>query len=818
MIRTLPLVLAAALGAAPPGDDAPIDFDRDVRPILAKRCITCHGGVTRKAGLSFRFRDAVLAPARSGRRAVVPGDPGESELLRRITAGDDDRMPPKGDRLTAAEIGTLRRWIAEGAPWKPHWAFTPLAAPDVPSVNRPEWTRNGIDRFVLARLEQEGLAPSPEADRATLIRRAAFTLTGLPPTPDEVARFLSDSAPGAHERMVDRYLSSPAYGERWGKLWLDAAGYADSNGYFHADTDRPHAWRYRDWVIDAVNDDLPFDTFVRWQLAGDEIAGYVPGGDVTPDMVPKLVATHFFRNAPDGTGESDGNPEERQRDRLIVLEGNVRNLGSALLGLTVGCAKCHDHPFEPLTQAEYYGLQALVSGVYPDDPGRWIKPQDRLIVVGTRAQREAHEKTKKRIEGRIRELEKELGALTRETRERLLADLDEETRTRARKILETEEKKRPEQDRTWLEALTERDEAYARKRRTLEDRIAEARKRRPPDLPRIAAAWERQPDTIPHPVKKRGVYTSPGPEAKPGVPASLVGPGYTFQIRKPEGLRSSGRRLALARWITSPNHPLLARITVNRIWQNHFGHGLAGTPDNLGQSGARPSHPELLDWLAARFVKDGWSRKALHRLILASATWRQRSLSPNGPPAADPGNRLHWRGPFLRLDAESVRDGMMSVAGILDRNRGGPYVPTKRIDGTVVVEPGHPGARRRSVYLQHRRTQVLTMLRTFDAPPIVSNCTRRSVSNVPLQSLSLLNSDFSLDCAGGLAERVGTDAGDPVGRAFLLALARGPRDAERKAAEAFVAKQRRLHGDDEGRVLRDLCQMILASSAFLYTE
>ena len=569
-----------------------------------------------------------------------------------------------GKALLAALLGAL-------AAGDDHRAFRPVERPPLPAVKRPGWPRNAIDRFVLARLDRRGLQPSPEADPHSRVRRVSITLTGLTPALEEIERLVGDPSAEAHERMVDRFLASPAYGERWGKHWLDAAGYADSNGYFHADSDRPHAWRYRDWVIGALNRDMPLDEFVRWQLAGDELAGYERGQEITPDVASMLVATHFFRNGPDGTGETDGNPAEQQRDRLVVIEGNVANLGSALLGLAVGCARCHDHPFEPVTQKEYYGLQAIIAAAYPDEGKLWKKPQARTVALASREEIEAHEA----------------------------------------------------------------------KVKALKKKGKKAKGKKPPDLPRIAPLLDLRADPPPHRLKKRGVYTAPGDAADPGVPVALTGPGYPYKVVPSKS--SSGRRTALARWITSPRHPLLARVLVNRVWQHHFGTGLVATPGNLGRSGAAPSHPDLLDWLAAELISNDWSLKSIHRLILCSSTFRQSSADRRAAARVDPESRLLWRWPLRRLDAETVRDGMLAASGALDRTMGGRYVPTKRIGGSVVVEPKQPGARRRSVYVQHRRTQVLDFLRTFDAPPIVSNSVRRTVSTVPNQSLALLNSDFA---------------------------------------------------------------------------
>ena len=536
--------------------------------------------------------------------------------------------------------------------------------------------RTDVDRFVLAALEAKQLQLNPEADRATLLRRVCFSLTGLPPTVAEIDQFLADKAADAYEKMVDRYLASPAYGERWGKMWLDAAGYADSNGYFSADSDRPLAWRYRDYVVKSFNADKPYDRFVTEQLAGDELAAYTPGGDVTPAMVELLIATHFLRNAPDGTGESDGNPDEVRTDRFTVLEGNVQNLMNCLLGLTVQCARCHDHKFEPISQREYYGLQALLFPVY--NPERWTKPNDRVVTIGTKA-----------------------------------------------KLINKNGK-------------------------AAQDGPAE----------KIAVFVETDPNPPAHHLLKRGQHGQPGAEVPPGVVAALSTPKNTFAIEpRPAQRVTTGRRTAFAKWVTSPENPLFARVMVNRIWQHHFGTGLVATSNNLGVSGAKPSHPELLDYLAAEFIASRWSVKAMHRLILTSAVFRQSSAPRANLDRIDPDNRLLARFPLLRLDAEAIRDAMLHIAGDLDPRASGPYVPSKVTpEGTVEVAETTAGAHRRSIYLQQRRTQVVTFLQLFDAPSMVTTCGKRSPSTVPLQSLALLNSEFSLARSKAFAVRLFREA------------------------------------------------------------
>jgi hypothetical protein len=682
-----------------------------------------------------------------------------------------------------------------------HWAFRPPVRPGPPAVRHPDRARTPLDRFLLAALEARSLSLAPEADRATLVRRVSFDLTGLPPAPADVSAFLADSSPDAYERMVERYLASPHYGERWGKYWLDAAGYADSNGYFSADSDRPLAWKYRDYVIRSLNADKPYDRFVREQLAGDELAGYRPDGDVTPEMVELLTATHFLRNAPDGTGESDGNPDEVRTDRLSVLEGTVQITMNCLLGLTIQCARCHGHKFEPITHRDYYALQAIFFPAY--NPARWAPPKDRVVAVADRATRAEHQRRTEVIDREVKALREGL------------AD--------AAKRLKTQ----PDLQKLTDDELAKRFPAFAAERERVRKAIAEREKDRPPPLEQLSVFVETDPSPPPHHILKRGQHNAPGAEVEPGVPAALCTPANVYRLApRPAGRVSSGRRTAFAQWVTSPENPLFARVMVNRVWQHHFGVGLVSTTDNLGRSGAKPSHPELLDYLATEFVRGGWSLKALHRQILTSAAYRQSGASPGPGPEIDPDNRLLWRFPLRRLDAEALRDAMLAVSGELDRRAGGPYVPSRRTaEGSVEVAEDHPGARRRSVYLQQRRTQVVTLLQLFDAPSVVGSCVRRTTSTVPLQALALLNSEFARRRAQALARRLereaGADPGHRLALAFFLAVGRQPTLEETAAARRFLAAQGRVYAgqkDEAGRAWADLCQMILASNAFLYVE
>jgi hypothetical protein len=736
-------------------------------------------------------------------------------------------------------LGSALAWVAVAADELPnaasHRAFGPIVHPRVPDVKSA--ARSTVDRFVLAALEAKHLSLNPEADRATLIRRVCFDLTGLPPTIAEIDRFLADKTPEAYGEMVDRYLATRYYGERAGKLWLDAAGYADSNGYFNADSDRPLAWKYRDYVVRSFNGDKPYDRFVREQLAGDELVGYTPGGDVTPEMADPLVATHFLRNAPDGTGESDGNPDEVRTDRLSVLEGTVQNAMNSLLGLTVQCARCHDHKFEPISQEEYYGLQAIFFPVY--NPDRWSKPNHRVITVGTRTELAELHRKNQLIDRQVKAAQDGLTAFAEPLREQLfdehLRNLDVPTRTAiidATKNLK--EKRTPVQVellKTHAKAIAVKDDElskrfpeYAALRDRIQQTIATREKDRPKPAERIAAFVEADANPATHHILKRGQHGQPGAEVQPGAIAAISEPTNTFSIGPRQAAQiSTGRRTAFAKWVTSPENPLFARVMVNRIWQQHFGAGIVATADNLGASGAKPSHPDLLDYLAAEFVASGWSIKAMHRLILNSAVYRQSSEPRHN---ADPDNRLLARYPLRRLDAEAIRDAMLHVSGELDARAGGPFVPSKRNpEGTVDIDETADGAFKRSIYVQQRRTQVVSFLQLFDAPSIVTTCGKRTPSTVPLQSLALLNSEFARARAKALAGRLARAAGDNdakrIDLAFRIACGRPPIKDERQMCEEFLARQREVYAKDkesDARAWADLCQMVFASNAFLYVD
>jgi hypothetical protein len=729
MKLTLVLIpLLAFVGHAARATEPP-DLERQALGLIKIRCVKCHGPAKREGELDLSHVEGMARGGNSG-RAVVPGDLAASLLWRRVAA---DEMP-EDEPLSGLEKVILKRWIEAGAKGLPsnaqakadHWAFRrlqPTAPPDVGDTTR---AIGPIDRHVQARLEEVKLTLGQPTDRGRLLRRLSFDLCGLPPRHEELATGATDVSPDAHERAVDRMLASPHYGERFGRHWLDAAGYADSNGYFFADTDRPLAYKYRDYVIRSLNADKPFDRFVREQLAGDEL--FPAGGPPSRDRIDGLIATHFLRNGPDGTGESDGNPDEVLADKYFVLEASLQIIGSSLLGMTVQCARCHDHKFEPLSQRDYYQLQAIIYPAF--NPERWKKPGERVFDVSTK------------IAG-------------------------------------------------------------------VRDQSAD-----PPEV------W----------LLERGGYRARKQKVDAAPPTELARDGHNLRIdAAAAGLNNStGRRMAFARWLTAPGSrsaALLARVTVNRLWQNHFGTGIVATADNLGYSGAPPTHPALFEYLAGELVRSGWSVKHVQRLILSSAVYRQTSRTHAAGTKADPENRLLWRFPLLRLDADSLRDAMLAAAGELDERLEGPYVPTKQTSlGEVIVEESTPAARRRSVYLQQRRMQVPSMLAVFDAPLVVYNCTRRNSTTIPLQSLSLLNSQFVRTRAKSLANHVRREASNPhaaVTNLFMLTASRPPTSVERAAAELFLRQQPEHyagHSDATDAAWIDLCQMVLSSNAFLYVE
>jgi hypothetical protein len=751
------------------GSEPKVDFDRDIRPILSDKCFKCHGpdAQHRKAGLRLDTPEGMFGEAESGGKAVVPGNLEESELYWRITSDDDlDRMPPpkSGKTLKAAEIAQLKAWIEQGAPYQRHWAYRPLARPEPPLVRDAAWVRNPIDRFVLARLEKEGLTPSPEADRAVLLRRVFLDLIGLPPSPAEVDAFLVDSKPDAYERVVDRVLASPHYGERWGRLWLDLARYADTHG-FEKDPIRS-MWPYRDWVIAALNRDLPFDQFTIEQIAGDML----PNASLS-----QKIASGFHRNTMINT-EGGVDPEEA---RVATIVDRVGTTATVWLGTTLACAQCHDHKYDPFSQKEFYQFFAFFNNA--DEPEMEVGPPEAIARRDAiRAQIEVLSKERDTYLATLPEKQKVWeAALTSEARQALKPEI--------RAILDVPADQRDDdQKKALAQAFRAQDVGLSERETTLQ-----ALRAREPKLPTTLVMQERAQPRETH-IMIRGNFLTLGAKVDPGVPSILP----------PLPADQPANRLTLARWLVSPENPLTPRVIVNRIWEQNFGRGLVGTVEDFGSQGEQPAHPELLDWLASEFIRQGWSLKALQRLIVTSSTYRQSSFASPKLRERDPDNRLLARGPRFRVEAETIRDIALAASGLLCRKVGGPSVFPPQPDGIWTmhysndrwIDSQGPDRYRRGLYTFWRRTAPYPTFMAFDAPSRETCTVRRPRTNTPLQALTTLNDPAFVEAAQALARRILAEGGpDPehqAAYALRLCVVRAPRPDEIERIVALFTTER----------------------------
>ncbi len=785
-----------------------IPSQHDIVPIMLRRCAACHGRHQQLANLDLRSKSTMLIGGKSG-AVIVPGKPEESLLLKKVHAGE---MPPL-ERLVEvsvkpiepAEVETLMKWIAAGAPEvstepdvattngdplvsdedRDFWAFHSPLPVDVPTVHDQHRVRNEIDAFILQKLENSGLSLNDEADRLTLIRRASFDLTGLPPDPADVAAFIADNGPRAYESLIDRLLDSPRYGERWGRYWLDLAGYADSEGKREQDLPRPFAWRFRDYVIRSFNADKPFDRFLLEQIAGDELADYENAPEITSEIYDNLVATGFLRMTPDA---SWANITGYVPDRIDVMADEIDVLGSAVMGLTLKCARCHTHKFDPIPHRDYYRLVDIFKGAY--DEYAWLKP-DIHPGIGPVSQDV--------IGGRHIPFVTTTERLAWERHESKIKD----------DIATAKAKSAPEEQLRALEA------------------------RRQPE-PRIQALWDRG-DPSPTYIYRRGDPLSPSDLVGPGVPSVLTDGRTPFVVNPPwTGAKQTGRRLALARWLIQPDHPLTARVQVNHIWKHHFGSGIVKTLGNFGKAGMPPTHPDLLDWLAREFVQRRWSLKEMHRLMMTSSTYRQSSILTHRLEEVDPQNSLVSRMPLVRLDAESLYDSLLQVAGRLDETRFGPADTVQsRADG-LVTPTGTERGWRRLIYVQQLRKRLATHLESFDFPQMNPNCIERRDSMVAPQALHLMNNGMVFELAEHFAARVIRDAGsDPlkhIDLVYQIALSRPPNDAEKQIAlkvlkqlQSDWTNQLSANGQPDpatvqSKSLAAFCHAIMNSASFLFVD
>jgi mono/diheme cytochrome c family protein len=855
------LIAMGGLPAASRAQDAPapLSFERDIRPILRAHCFDCHGAEDAFEGnLDLRQVRSMERGGDSG-PAIARGDAGASLIVARIRSGE---MPPSTHKVKPEELDLLERWVAAGAPTarpepetippglgitpeeREWWSFRPLVRPPLPAVAHPELVAQPIDAFLLARLEAVGLSFSPPADRATLIRRASIDLLGLPPSAEEVEAFVADPDPAAFEHLVDRLLASPRYGERWARHWLDVAGYADSAGATQDDPPRPYAWKYRDWVVRALNADVPFDRFLVEQLAGDELVP-PPHAQLPPESIDRLTATGFLRMAADGTA-GGGDPESRNR----VVADTLGIVSSALLGLTVGCAQCHDHRYDPIPQSDYYALRALFEPAL--DPQAWKAPNERLLSLFTDADRTRSAEIEAEAVAASQELETKQTTAIAAALEKELLKHPEDLREKLGMAARTAEKDRtPEQQQLLKErpsvnispgVLYQYDQAAADELKALGEKIAAIRARKP--VEDFLHVLEEPPGHLPVTrVFHRGDYRQPKGEVGPADLQVTGSEGETVIPADDSTLSTSGRRLAWARRLTSGRHPLLGRVIVNRLWMHHFGRGIVGTPADFGRLGERPSHPELLDWLAVEFADSGWSLKRFHRMVLLSSAWRQASTRRGDLDSLDADNRLVGRMPVRRLEAEAVRDRILAAAGTLDPTPFGNAVPVVADEaGEFVVKDSSP---RRSLWIEQRRSMPVQFLATFDAPTMQTNCDRRIHATAAGQALLLMNGDFALAQARRMADAAlaaaGTQIPDdaPVDAeaqalapavtvAWRRAYGRSPEADEAADANGFLADELTIlrgaaaeiaaPAERRARALANLCQQLLSSNEFLHVD
>ncbi len=939
----------------------PVSFSRQVQPVLARRCFPCHGPDKSEAGLRLHQADSALARLDSGNRAVVPGAADQSELLRRVlTADPDERMPPEGKPLLPGEIAILKSWIESGAKWQSHWAFEPLSSPEPPAVQHQEAVRNPIDAFVLARLEERGLALSPAVEPRALLRRLFHDLTGLPPTPEDLEQFETAyraNPESAYGQMIDQLLESPHYGERWARHWLDVVRYADTNS-FERDGPKPYSWQYRDYVVRSFNDDKPYDEFVREQLAGDEFEN--PTAD-------NIIATGFYR-----LGLWDDEPVDRELAMYDGFDDILTTVGQGLFGLTLNCARCHDHKIDPIPQREYYGLLAFFRNITPNGNEN---PQVVRPIFHQPGEQQQFEQAKAELQQKRNELQSRITAIEEEFRQKWQGladelsyqDLDDleyrfyrdtwqrlpdfeqlkaETSARAEyPYFDIRVATRPEyfglvftavlkvpadgsysftldsddgsrllldgkvllehdgihgqgdaktakvelkQGRVpirleyfqaqagqglsvswtgpgfpirWLSAVTAdgldlaklagngaNNDKPANLRDLLRSRGAELLGQERIDK---LQAWQREleklkrerpwnqfalcvtehgkeaPETF---ILGRGNPQSRGDKVEPTF-LSAIGGGHYEPLSVPSRENSTGRRLVFANWATRPDHRLTSRVITNRIWQQHFGRGIVRSPNNFGQLGDAPTHPELLDWLAQELVRNGWRLKPLHILILLSNTYRQTSVGHDEGMAKDPGNDLFWRFNMRRLGAEELRDSVLAAGGRLNSKMYGPGVYID-LSAEVLAGQSQPGngwgnsppeeQARRSIYVQVKRSLIPPLFASFDFPDTDTTCEARFITTQPAQALAMLNGEWINQQSQAFANRImqesPADETTQIQLATRWILGRKATALEVDEARRLLQVLREKGGQSAERALSSCCLLMLNLNEFLYVD
>ena len=828
----------------PPTPEKDTPTQHDVLPIVLLRCAACHGRQLKENQLDLRSLAAMTKGGAAG-PALVPGDPDSSLMIQRI---ESHACPPRDKLLKffvkrppKSEVRALREWIAAGAPEgnerpdvattspdplvneedRNHWAFQPPIRPS---------SGDSVDFFIERKLSAAGLSFSPEADRDPLIRRAYIDLTGMPPSVPDWKKWKNAAQPDWFARMIDHLLDSPHYGERWGRYWLDLAGYADSEGGLSSDPIRQVAWKYRDYVIRSFQNDKPYDRFLLEQIAGDELIDHENTKPVTEGLIENLIATGFLRMGIDQTGSRTMN---FAADRVGVIADAISVIGSGVMGLTLDCVRCHSHKYDPIPQRDYYRMKAIFQGAL--DEHDWLSFKTRELRVATPQHRAKVARSNPPLESEIKKLEASRKKKVADWHRRLLIshypDQSESDRERTFTALRRADNTRTQEQRILVEKLQrvlampeETQPAPVQNARSaiaeIDRQIVSTRSKLEPPLA-IRALWDRG-EPSPTYLLRRGEITSPDRPVGPGIPSVLTDGKTPFRVSPPfpDGRKSTGRRLAFARWLTRPENPLTARVLVNRVWRHHFGEGLVATLENFGVQGEKPTHPELLDWLAVEFANRGWSIKELHRMILNSKTYRQSSRISEAALAGDPNNRLLSRMPMQRLDAEALRDSLLFVSGKLDPTPGGPPDPVEiGRDGSVSALRTARGGWRRSIYMQYRRTEIPTMMNTFDYPEMGPNCVIRPISTVSPQSLFLLNNDRIRELAGALAESLRNLAPEKSIRSvYQAALSRDPSSEELRGGTGALRDLESAWNGDSRKALESFCHAIFNSAEFIYVD
>jgi hypothetical protein len=797
-------------------------FKKHVKPVIESRCLRCHGGQKVESELDLSDRDSLVKGGLHG-PAIVPGKSKDSLLIKLINHQKDPFMPRNGTKLPAEALGHVAAWIDLGAPYdnplvaskakkrswtekvlepetKEWWAYQPLKKSSPPPVKNDAAIRTPLDRFVLAKLEGAGITFNAPAPRHVLIRRAYFDLLGLPPSPEEVEAFMNDPAPDAWPKLIERLLNSPHYGERWGRHWLDLARFAESHGFEH-DYDRPTAFHYRDFVIEALNRDIPYDTFVKWQIAGDEYA---------PDDNLALKATGFLAA---GVHSTQITKSEVEKHRYDEMDDKLNTLSTAMLGLTVGCARCHDHKYDPIPQRDYYRMLSSFTTTIRSEIE--LKPHPEEYVKAKAAFDKLHQPfldkvttfDKESLPERLKAWEKNDAAKAK-------------VPDNVAKILKVApEERKPEQQAELLKWYRTID-AEAKK---LEQQVQEHAKKAPP-VPKMLVATEGLPPVRLHSqgedffnetyFLRRGDPDNKEGAAKQSFLQVLMPSADAekkWQMPPPKGWRTSYRRRALAEWLTDVEHgagALLARVMVNRLWQHHQGRGIVATPSDYGIRGEPPTHPELLDHLAQELIKHGWRLKAMHKQIMTSAAYMQSSTVDEAKLKIDRDNKLFWRNPPRRLEAEIIRDAILAVGGQLDAKMYGP--------GTL-----DDNSKRRSIYFTVKRSKLMPMMIIFDAPEALSGMAERPTTTIAPQALHLLNNPRMRDCAKTFGKRLGTGKlPDAVHVAYRIALARTPSAEELADGLAFLNEQMETYesADRRERALADFCQVLMCLNEFVYVD